>query len=78
LVDPSLPHCDNLCYFARPLPPPYFNTYFLNDPILLLHGKKGGKGKTIAGVTSQFYHRSFIIAILSSQLNQLSFTIAIK
>ncbi len=26
-----------------------------------------GKGKSIAGVTSQFYHRSFTIAIISSQ-----------
>jgi hypothetical protein len=27
-----------------------------------------GKGKTIAGVPSQFYHRVYIIAVLSSQL----------
>ncbi len=27
-----------------------------------------GKGKTIAGVTSQFYHRIFIITVLPSQL----------
>jgi len=26
-----------------------------------------GKGKTIAGVPSQFYHRSFNIAIIASQ-----------
>jgi hypothetical protein len=29
---------------------------------------KKGKGKTIAGVTSQFYHRGFIIAVISLQL----------
>ncbi len=36
-----------------------------------------GKGKTIAGVTSQFYHRSFIIAVLSSQLYHRCFIIEV-
>ncbi len=31
-----------------------------------------GKGKIIAGVSSQYYHRGFIIAILSSQQPSLS------
>ena len=36
-----------------------------------------GKGKNIAGVSSQFYYRSFTIAVLSSQLYHRSFVIAI-
>jgi hypothetical protein len=32
-----------------------------------------GKGKIIAGVSSQFYHRSFIIAVLSSLLYHRSY-----
>jgi len=39
-------------------------------------GREWGKGKNIAGVTSQFYHRSFIIAIISSQLYHRSYNIA--
>ena len=35
-----------------------------------------GKGKIIAGETSQFYHRNFIIAVLSSQIYHRSFIIA--
>jgi len=35
-----------------------------------------GKGKIIAGVTSQFYHRGFIIAVISVEfsLKQLLMT----
>jgi len=36
-----------------------------------------GKGKIIAGVSSQFYHRSFIIAVLPSQFYHRGFIIAI-
>jgi len=34
--------------------------------------EKRGKGKIIAGGSSQFYHRSFIIAVLSSQLQRVT------
>jgi hypothetical protein len=37
---------------------------------------KTGKGKTIAGVSSQCYHRNVIIAILSSQFYHHNFIIA--
>ena len=37
-----------------------------------------GKGKTIAGVSSQFYHRSYTITVLSSQLYHRSYIIAVK
>ncbi len=36
-----------------------------------------GKGKTIAGVSSQFYHHNFIIAVLSSQFYHRSFIVAV-
>jgi len=36
-----------------------------------------GKGKTIAGVSSQFYHRNFIIAVLPSQFYHRSFIIVV-
>ncbi len=40
-------------------------------------GVHRGKGKTIAGVSSQFYHRSFIIAVLSSRLYHRGFIIEV-
>ncbi len=46
--------------------------------IISLGGLQMGKGKTIAGVTSQLYHRSFIIAVIALQFyhrSNLSFAL---
>ncbi len=58
--------------FSIQVPPPtgkntllFENLYFLPKHANL-HAKMG-KGKIIAGVTSQFYHRGYIIAVITSQ-----------